>query len=384
MKDTANAFVSMFELAGAGAGPLAGLSFGAKDIYDIAGHVTGCGSPEWGRTHPVPERHAAPVAALLAAGARLVGKTHTDEIAYSLMGVNAHYGTPLNTAAPDRVPGGSSSGSAAAVAAGLVDFGLGSDTGGSVRLPGSFCGIYGLRTSHGLLAMQGTMPLAPSFDTVGWFARDLAVMDRVAAAFGLAPAGSDPLRLLLPVDCWARASAVTVDAVAPGLARLQARYGAAVPTVLAPDGLTPWFEAFRVCQAAEIWQAHGAWVSQVQPNFGPGIAERFRMAASITPEAWADARKIREAARLRAQALLQDGTLLVLPTGPGPAPFRHADSAALDVFRTDALHMLCPAGLAGLPQLSLPAGSVDGAPVGLSLVGAAGQDRTLLAAARVD
>ncbi|MEL6997434.1 MAG: amidase family protein, partial [Pseudomonadota bacterium] len=145
MDDTANAFIEIFELEGAADGPLAGLTFCAKDIYDVAGHQTGCGSPDWAASHPIATSHAAPVAALLEAGARLVGKTHTDEIAYSLMGVNAHYGTPINTAAPDRIPGGSSSGSVAAVAAGLVDIGLGSDTGGSVRVPASFCGVFGLR-----------------------------------------------------------------------------------------------------------------------------------------------------------------------------------------------------------------------------------------------
>jgi len=382
MKDSANAFVALFDFEGAAEGPLAGLTFGAKDIYDIAGHVTGCGSPEWGRTHPVPDRTAAPVAALLAAGARLVGKTHTDEIAYSLMGVNAHYGTPLNTAAPDRVPGGSSSGSAAAVAAGLVEIGLGSDTGGSVRLPASFCGIYGLRTTHGRLSMDGTMPLAPSFDTVGWFARDLGTLDRVAAAAGLPVAGEVPGRLLLPVDGWSHASAATVAAVASALARLQAAHGPVVPVTLAPEGLGKWFEAFRVGQAAEIWQTHGSWVEREQPQFGPGIADRFKMAASITPAAWTEARQVRATARTRLADLLADGAILVLPTGPGPAPFRSADNATLDSFRTHALHMLCPAGLAGLPQVSIPAGTVDGAPVGMSLVAAAGHDRTLLAVAR--
>jgi amidase len=382
MKDTAHAFVALFDIEGAADGPLSGLTFGAKDIYDVAGHVTGCGSPEWGRTHLVPDQNAAPVAALLASGARLVGKTHTDEIAYSLMGVNAHYGTPLNTAAPDRLPGGSSSGSAAAVAAGLVDIGLGSDTGGSVRLPASFCGIYGLRTTHGQLSLVGTMPLAPSFDTVGWFARDLATLDRVAEGFGLPVSGEMPVRLLLPVDSWAHASAATVDAMASSLARLEAAYGPATPMILAPEGLGSWFEAFRVCQAAEIWQTHGAWVESEQPQFGPGIADRFRMAASITPSEWAEARRARSAARTRLVDILGDGAMLVLPTGPGPAPFRNADNPTLDAFRTHALHMLCPAGLAGLPQISLPAGTLDGAPVGLSLVAAAGRDRTLLAVAR--
>lgn len=380
MKDTANAFIEIFEMEGAPNGPLAGLTFCAKDIYDVAGHQTGCGSPDWAASHPVAETHAAPVAALLAAGARLVGKSHTDEIAYSLMGVNAHYGTPINSAAPDRIPGGSSSGSVAAVAAGLVDIGLGSDTGGSVRMPASFCGVYGLRTTHGAVAIEGTMPLAPSFDTVGWFARTPELMDKAAEAFGLPASDGTPPRLLLPVDAWAEAETDTVAAIGPALTRLAEKFGSITPVILAPGGLPDWFEAFRVCQAAEVWQAHKDWVEAVDPSFGPGVADRFKMAAGITAEAWEAARQIRESARARMAEIVTDGAMLVLPTGPGPAPLRDTDPAGLDGFRTRALHLLCAAGLAGYPQLSMPAGLVDGAPVGLGLVGAAHTDRALIAA----
>lgn len=381
MEDTAKAFIEIFELDGAPGGPLSGLTFCAKDIYDVAGHQTGCGSPDWAASHAVAENHSAPVAALLQAGAKLVGKSHTDEIAYSLMGVNAHYGTPVNSAAPDRIPGGSSSGSVAAVAAGLVDIGLGSDTGGSVRMPASFCGVYGLRTTHGAIPIDGTMPLAPSFDTVGWFARSLDLMDRAAAAFDLPAAEGAPKRLVLPVDAWALADAATVEAVGPELARLEAKYGPAIPIVLAPGGLGDWFEAFRTCQAAEVWQAHKDWVEAVNPGFGPGVADRFKMAAGISADSWTAARAVRDRVQARMADLVTDGTLLVLPTSPGPAPLRATDNAGLDGFRTRALHLLCAAGLAGYPQLSIPAGHVDGAPVGLGLIGGAHADRALIAAA---
>ena len=378
MKDTVDAFVSMFELEGAAEGVLTGLTFCAKDIYDVAGHPTGCGSPDWLASHPVPDAHAAPVAALLAAGACLVGKTHTDELAYSLMGVNAHYGTPLNTAAPERVPGGSSSGSVAAVAAGLADIGLGSDTGGSVRMPASFCGVWGLRTTHGALCMDGTMPLAPSFDTVGWFTRDAATMDRVATACGFAPAPGSRVRLLLPVDAWAAAGAATVAALAPALNRLQDMHGPATPIVLAPEGLTAWFECFRVCQASEVWVSHGAWVEVTKPAFGPGIADRFRMAAAITSDDVQAARAARANIRARVRSLIDPSAVIVMPVSPGPAPRRDADEAELDAFRGRALQLLSAAGLAGLPQLSVPAGSVDTAPVNLGLLGAGGTERQLI------
>jgi len=379
--DTVNAFASTFTLPGSGKGPLAGLTFGAKDLYDIAGHVTGYGNPDWARTHPPAAATAPAVQALLDAGATLVGKTHTDELAYSLMGVNAHYGTPVNSADPRRVPGGSSSGSAAAVAAGLADIGLGSDTGGSVRMPASFCGIWGLRSTFGLLSLEGAMPFTASFDTVGWFARDGATMAAVAKAYGC-PDRPAPTRLLLPVDIWARAGAQTVDAVAPALMRLQAHIGPARPVTLAPEGLETWRETFRICQAAEIWDRLGDWVTANTPDFGPGIRERFQVAATIDATTWADARSVHDAVRARMAEVVTPDTVLVLPTSPGPAPLLTQDAASLDEFRQRALEILCPAGLSGCPQLSVPAGTVEGGPVGISLLGAPDHDLALIALAQ--
>lgn len=381
MKDTADAFISTFTLAGADTGPLVGMTAAIKDIFDVAGHVTGCGNPEWARTHAPAKSHAPPVERWLEAGVRIVGKTHTDELAYSLMGANAHYGTPINTADPSRVPGGSSSGSAAAVAARLVDVGLGSDTGGSVRLPASFCGVFGLRTTHDLLDIERTMPLAPSFDTVGWFARDIEIMAKVASALGLKQGALGTPRLCLPVDAWSRADTATVEAVAPTLAALEAAFGAAVPVKLAEDGLETWRETFRVVQAGEVWQVHGEWVRSHNPAFGPGIADRFAMAEAIRPDEFARATDAKSAIAARMRALTADGAVLVQPTSPSAAPKRDADAASLDSFRARALEILCPAGLGSLPQLSLPAGQVDGGPVGLSLIGAAGTDADLIALA---
>ncbi|MGD9293572.1 MAG: amidase [Roseobacter sp.] len=378
--DTVNAFVSTFALPGAAKGPLAGRTFGAKDLFDIDGHVTGYGNPDWARTH-IPATATAPaVQALLDAGATLLGKTHTDELAYSLMGANAHYGTPVNSADPRRVPGGSSSGSAAAVAAGLVDFGLGSDTGGSVRIPASFCGVWGLRTTFGLIPLEGAMPFTASFDTVGWFARNAATMAAVADTFGC-PEGPGPTRLLLPVDIWARADPACVAAMAPAMARLQAHLGPATPIVLAPDGLGHWRETFRICQAAEIWQALGDWITEHRPHFGPGIAERFQIAETIDAATWASARAAHETIRTRMIEVVTEDAVLVLPTAPAPAPLLTEAPDALDEFRQRAFELLCPAGLSGHPQLSVPVGVVEGGPVGMSLLGAPRQDRQLIALA---
>jgi amidase len=377
--DTANAFVSQFVIEGAADGPLAGLTFAAKDLYDIAGHQTGCGSPDWIRTHDEATETATAVQALLDAGARLVGKTHTDEIAYSLMGANAHFGTPLNTKAPDRVPGGSSSGSASAVAADLADIGLGSDTGGSVRLPASFCGLFGIRTTHGAIALDRTMPLAPSYDTAGWFAQDAATFERAGRAYGLVHDDATPQpRLLIADDLMERTTPDGRDTFTATLKALQDRYGTAQTVRLCPTQLVDWREVFRITQAAEIWQVHGAWVRAANPSFGPGVKQRFEMAAAITAEEAAAAKAKRTEIAARLTDMLGDDGVIIAPTSPGAAPLKSADDSSLDSYRMAALELLCPAGIAGAPQVNLPVGEDEGAPLGLSLIGPRGGDGLLL------
>src|SRR4029077_2005177 len=168
-----------------------------------AGFPTGGGNPDWTRSNPIPARHAWAVQRLLDAGATLIGKTITDEVSLGIVGENAFYGTPVNSRAPDRVPGGSSSGSAAAVAAGLCDTALGTDTGGSVRVPASFCGLYGIRPTHGRLDVTGMMPQAPSSDTTGWFARDARTFARVSdVMLGEPTPATLPTRLVIAVDAF--------------------------------------------------------------------------------------------------------------------------------------------------------------------------------------
>jgi amidase len=166
-------------VAPTGHGPLDGIQFAVKDLFDVAGFVTSGGNPDWARTHGPATGTAPVVAALLAAGAEMVGKTRTVELAYGLTGENPWHGTPRNPRVPARLPGGSSCGSAAAVAGGLVPLALGSDTGGSVRIPASYCGLYGIRPSQGAIGLAGTIPLAPSLDTPGWFTRSAELLERV-------------------------------------------------------------------------------------------------------------------------------------------------------------------------------------------------------------
>ncbi len=381
MHDTANAFVNDLALPGAATGRLAGLSLGVKDLYDIEGHITGCGNPDWVKTHGPANQTAPAVQMLLDAGASLVGKTHTDEIAYSLMGVNAHYGTPINMAAPKRVPGGSSSGSAAAVAAGLVDIGLGSDTGGSVRMPASFCGLWGIRPTHGAIPLDHVMPLAPSFDTAGWFTRDPDLLARVGTALGLAASGPLPDRLLMPVDVWAAVPGPVVEALAPAVQKLQSAM-IAEPCRLSDTPSSDWLEMFKICQAAEVWEVHGAWVEAESPDFGPGVRDRFAMAKALDPGLIATMRAQRKVFAAALHERLPDGAVMIVPSAPGPAPLRTAEESELDGFRMAALKILCPAGLAGLPQISMPLAEIEGAPIGLSIVGPRGSEGTLFALAQ--
>ncbi len=384
-RDTIGAFCrhTHVEVAGAASGPLAGLTCGIKDLYDIAGHQTGFGSPDWLATHGPAAGTAPTVQCLLDAGAQILGKTHTDELAYSLNGENPHYGTPVNVNAPGRIPGGSSSGSAAAVAAGLVDFALGSDTGGSVRAPAAFCGIFGVRPTHGRLSLDGACALAPSFDVAGWFARDAALLERVGRVL-LADdkAAPPPGALLFAQDGFALLGDAVAKAFEPVVERVIAVLGKPRNVTVAKEGLPQWFQVFRKLQGAEAWAQHAVWIARAKPRLGPGVRERFEWAATITAGEVAPLQERREEIARRMADLLKDNAVLVLPTVHAIAPLRNTPTAELDEFRGRAMSLLCIAGLARLPQISLPLAKFNGCPQGLSLVAARGNDTMLLDIAR--
>lgn len=383
-EDTAGAFCphGRFALAGAASGPLAGRTFGVKDFIDIEGHVTGAGNPRWLETHAPAAATASCVTALLAAGATMIGKTISDELAYSLNGDNFHYGTPLNAAAPDRVPGGSSSGSASAVAARLCDFALGTDSGGSVRIPASYCGVYGIRTTHGLLPLDGVLPFMPSLDVLGWFARDAALFAEVGRLLLPSAKPWPPLRrLLLSVDAEAETDAATLAALSSAFVSVTQRFGKAEPVRIAADGLEAWRTQFRLLSAAEAWSVLGSWIETARPVFGPPIAERFAFAREVAGQDVTPAHEARACIVARLREIVGDDGVICLPTAPGPAPLSTATGEAVEAFRQRAQRLTCIAGLGGLPQISMPVAQVDGAPVGLSLIGPPGRDLDLLALA---
>jgi amidase len=366
-------------IVGARTGPLAGLTAVVKDMYDIAGSRTGGGSPDWLAAHKPASQHASAVEKILAAGATITGKTICDEFFYSVSGVNAHYGTPANIRAPGRIPGGSSSGSAAACGAQACDFALGSDTGGSVRVPASFNGVYGLRPTHGRVDLCGAMAMAPSFDVAGWFASGPGVLRRVGAVLLDGSAANERItRLLVATDAFAQADAEVValcrEFLDGGSKVLPGRLDANV----APAGFDGWREAFRIVQAKEVWETFGRFVTQAKPKLGPGIKERMDFAATVTREEADRSREILAGARAHIRATLLPGTIMALPTAPSIAPPLAATGEALELFRVRTMRLTCIAGLAGLPQINIPVGTVSGCPAGLSFVGWPGADEVLL------
>ncbi|HEY4918974.1 MAG TPA: amidase [Xanthobacteraceae bacterium] len=366
-------------IAGSVRGPLAGLTAVVKDLFDIAGTRTGGGNPEWLAAQAPARAHAAAVAKILDAGATITGKTICDELFFSGSGINAHYGTPLNIRAPGRIPGGSSSGSATATAANACDFALGSDTGGSVRMPASYCGVYALRPTHGRIDLAGAMAMAPSFDTAGFFANGPGVARRVGAVLlDNKPEHAPITRLLVAQDAFAQADAPVAALGREFLARAARALPRAEGTTIAPDGFDPWREAFRVVQGRETWGSFGDFVTRVKPALGPGIRERMAFAATVT-QAQADAaRKTVGAARAQLRGIVTPGTIVALPTAPCIAPPIDMSAEDSESFRVRVMRLGSPAVLAGLPQITIPIGTVAGCPAGLSFIAWAGGDEALL------
>jgi Asp-tRNA(Asn)/Glu-tRNA(Gln) amidotransferase A subunit family amidase len=353
-----------------GSGVLDGESVAVKDLFAVAGLPVGAGNPTYLAEAGRERRHAAAVRVLLDAGAELRGIARTDEFAYSIAGTNAHYGTPPNARAPGRLPGGSSSGPASAVAAGQASIGLGTDTAGSIRVPASYQGLWGLRSTRGAVSAQGLLPLALSFDTIGWLARSPDVLARTARVSlpSLHQAAGDFVLcpgLLAAVDPAVRAAFTEKLSALPKLREIQG-----------PDTKEA-FAAFRTVQAAEAWRTNSPWLRDHPGVLGPDVAARFAWAATVTADDEQGARKALAEIRARFEAELED-SILLLPATPTPAPSNDADAASLDATRAATIALTCLAAITGRPALSAPLLDVGGLPVGLSLLGPRGTDLALI------
>ncbi len=386
LHDPAHAFVPYPDVpvCHAGTGPLSGLYFGVKDLFDIAGYPTGGGNPLLLALSGIKTQTAPTVQKLLDAGAALAGKTVTDELAFSMNGNNAHFGAPINGNAPERITGGSSSGSASAVSSRLCDFALGTDTGGSVRAPASHCGLYGIRPTHGRVSLESALALCHSLDTCGWFARDALTFARVADVL-MAP-DTTPLparpRLLMPSDVWGLVDSAVRPAWGGALQQITQLLGRAQDCTAVLDSFDAMYWSFRYIQGREAWMTDGAFISRYAPVLGPGVKERFDWSRQVTDAQVQQAEQFRTRFRQHLADVLGSDGVLVMPTMPDIAPLRTADEASLEAYRNQAVQMLCLAGLSGFPQISLPLASRGGAPLGISLLGPAGTDRSLITIAQ--
>jgi amidase len=366
-------------LHGAESGKLKGLTAAVKDIFDIEGYRTGFGSPDWYDAQRPAAAHSDAVRKILGQGATIVGKTVCDEFCFSVTGANPFYGTPLNPHAPDRLPTGSSSGSASAVAAGCCDFALGGDTGGSVRLPAASNGIYGLRPTFGRVDLTGVAVMASSFDCAGWFAGGPGVLRLVGEVLlgGRATPG-DISGCLIAEDAFESADSDTAALLREMLALMQPDLPAMKGVRISPDGLDDWREIFRVVQAQDFWSKYGAFFTGRDVRMSEGVKQRVAYVSTVTAKDAANARRRMNDARDHVRGVVTPGKVLVLPTAPSVAPKLDVSESDLDHFRSRVMRLTSISGLSGLPQITLPAGTLHGAPVGLSFIGWAGSDEVLL------
>jgi amidase len=374
-------------VAATATGPLNGQRFAVKDLIDVAGVTTGGGNPDWLASHAAARAHAPCVDALLAAGATLDGKTITDELAYSLEGENHHYGTPLNPRWPRALPGGSSSGSASAVASGDVEFALGTDTGGSVRVPAAFCGLFGMRPSHDAISLEGVLPFAPCFDTVGWFARSIDVLAAVGdvllpAAPSAASASASPMCLTRVAEAFAARARNEPDDAAR-LTTLAESLGARTSLDVFAGEEARWLACYQAVQDLEIDVSLGDWIRSARPRFGPSIAPRFARLDTLDRQQAESWRAVLRELRSTLDTLFEtEQTVLMMPTTPVALLPKDATSDAIGRFYEDSLTMNSIAAFGGLPQISLPFTDEVDRPLALSLIGARGSDRALLTLAR--
>ncbi|WP_314926584.1 amidase family protein [Aeromonas piscicola] len=385
------AFAELCEVSPYASGSLDGLRFAVKDNIDVRGERTSYGSKPWRDAHPSAAYHAVCVEQLLAAGAQCVGKTVADEFTYSLDGESYFYGTPVNPRVPDRIPGGSSSGSASAVACGLVDFALGTDCAGSIRVPASLCGVFGMRPSLHRISEAGVLPFAPSVSTVGVLAQNLPVLRKAMHVLLRSSTEAQPpiKNIYLIKDAFALADPAIQQALSPHIEALYSRAGCAVTSVTLRDitelnlDLRACNEhALRILQTLEIGNALGSWIQSNRPELGPNFQGSYQNVEQFDRSTLNEALALCEALFRRIAAFTQPGDIFCYPTAPVLAPRKvtlTGDNlpAVFDYYdRTMAVTSF--SGVARLPEVTLPLADVDGIPVGLSLAAGHYQDEFLL------
>ncbi len=386
-KDATDPFINKHRIDSSSTGELSRLSFAIKDNIDIAGEMTGYGSPGWLNTHPEPVVNAICLEQLLNAGGTCQGKTKSDELAYSLIGVNDFYGTPLNPKAPDRVPGGSSSGSASAVASELVDFAIGTDTGGSIRVPAGNCGVWGYRPSHGAISVSGVLALAPSFDTVGILAQTGEILEKVMRVLLAEKShkGNASSSVCFVDDVFQMSDRQIVNAITPGLNKISDSYEVQtlkLAEISEPNVDCTWlFEQSGFLLSTEIWNTFGAWIKNEKPELSSGVDYNLQnYARSASRKEIQNSLYTKKVFQNKINNFLCDGNILCFPTTVDLAP--RLKDITPEFFEGDyiprAMGVNAISGLSCTPQITMPVAGVDGVPVGLSLIAGYGRDMALI------
>lgn len=352
-----------------GEGPLSGYTFAVKDVFAVEGEINSAGNPDWLKTHDVSLKTAPVIELLLKQGATLKGLTHTDELMYSLNGENIHYGTPPNPLNKEHIPGGSSSGSASAAIE--RDFTLGTDTGGSIRVPASYCGLFGIRPTHHVISLEGVIPLAPSFDTVGWMSTSSRVLKEVGDVL-LQDEIIEFTHIYKDEQAWSYVDSFDRKILESALSNLT------VVIKALTEPLSQWATLFRTIQGIEVWKTHGEWVRTVKPTFAPAIQERFQWASTLDSSSYDELKIEQQRITEYLQKEIGDKGLLVIPTTASVAPKKNASLEEVEAVRTKTMELTCIAGLAGFPQVTIPIKREDGLALGLSFIANKGRDRSLL------
>jgi len=381
MQDRWNAFMPYpdADVGHAAIGPLSGLRLAVKDLFDVAGYPTAAGNATVLAASGIKPSTAPLVQTLLDAGVCFVGKTNTDELAYSLIGGNIHFGMPINPRDPNLIPGGSSSGSAVAVAAGLADIGLGTDTSGSIRLPAAVNGLIGWRPTHGSLDNGALRPLAPTFDVPGFMTRSLEPMATVMSAVGVPAANDQPSSILIPEDIFQTIDDAVADEMIASLR--SADMPIRRTDTIASFSLADLALAFITILQREAWESNQILFERSPEAIAPDIAERLLSGSRVDDEEVREARRIAALFSRQIDRLLCENVIVALPTLAMNPPTRDAAPESFAAFRAACIKLLCLSGLSGYPQLAFPIVNCTGN-VSLSLFGARSADRMLMNVAR--
>src|SRR5215469_9376595 len=378
-----------FPIVSTGEGVLSGKTVAVKDLVDYADYKVSFGLARWRDTHEASKETAPILTQLLEAGGSIAGFTKLDQLAYSLIGNVCEGPPPLNSLYSDRFTGGSSSGSAAAVEAGLADIGLGTDTAGSIRVPAASCGLFGLRPTHGAISVSGVRSLAPSFDVVGVLTADPALIGPAFSVLSSAPvpAGNDVLEVRVPTR--ASISFVddeTMDSMYSTADALSAVYECRVIQCDLSEFINPDIgDLFARLQGREIWSEHSQWISENKSHLADDVRTRLERAERLSmssDEEKAEDKAAREKYRKDFQGFYNASSILVLPVLTDLAPLRTSPADELLKFRTKSFQLTAPSSLTGCPQLVLPVRNESASKViGVGLLGQHNNEATLLRAA---